>query len=53
MATRTRDDLICLSIGRENVALLKREAAHEGLPVSKLVREWVSSLAENEADDDE
>ena len=53
MATRIRNDQVCLSIGRENVAILRAAAARENLPVSAIVREWVSTLAENEAADDE
>lgn len=45
-----RDDIISVSIGAGNVAVLKAEAAKEGLPVSALVREWVSSLATSEDD---
>ena len=48
MSARNRDDLICLSLGPANVALLKDTAAREGLPVSALVREWVATLADNE-----
>ena len=53
LATRIREDQVCLSIGRENVATLRAAAAREGLPVSAIVRTWVHSLAENEAADDE
>ena len=46
-----RNDLLTVSIGAENVAALKAKAAREGLPVSHLVREWISaSLADKEAD---
>jgi hypothetical protein len=49
---RVRDDILTVSIGPENVAVLKAEAAREGLPVSALVRSWASSLAHEEADDE-
>ncbi len=50
MSTRTRKDLICLSIGAENVATLKDAAAREGIPASALVRQWIS--AHQEAEDE-
>lgn len=53
MSARNRDDLICLSLGPENIAALRAEAAKEGLPVSALVRTWVSSLAHEGVDGDE
>ena len=49
--SRIRNDQVCLSIGRENVAILRAEAAKEGLPVSALVRNgsvpWPTSEDEN------
>lgn len=48
----TRNDILSVSVGPENIAVLKAEAAKEGLPVSALVRTWVSSLASKVADDE-
>lgn len=49
---RIRNDQVTLSIGLENVALLKDVAAREGLSTSALVRELVSSLADKGDRDD-
>ena len=46
MSTRTRPDLISLSIGPGNVDRLKAVAFQRGIPVSALVRKWVSTLAD-------
>lgn len=52
MATRNRKDLICLSLGAENIAALKNEAAKEGLPVSALVRTLTEELVSKGADNE-
>ncbi len=51
MPTRTRPDLISLSLGPENIRVLKAEAAYEGLTPSALVRTWIMSL-DKDADDE-
>ena len=48
-----RNDLLTVSIGAENVATIKAVAARKGLPVSRLVRNWIAaSLADKEARND-
>ncbi len=41
----TRNDILSVSVGPENIARLKAEAAREGLPVSALIRLWIGELA--------
>lgn len=48
----SRKDILSVSIGPENIRLLKDEARREGLPVSRVVAAWVQELADSEADDE-
>lgn len=47
---RVRDDLLTVSLSPEYKAALKAEAAREGMPVSALVRSWISAQADNKGD---
>ena len=47
---RIRNDLLTVSVGQANINLLRETAARKDLPVSALVRELVSTLADKGAD---
>lgn len=52
MATRVRNDLLTLSLGRETTETLKSLAAEQGTTASGLVRDLILAMADKETTDD-
>ena len=43
-----RNDILSVSIGPANIQAVKAAASERGMPVSALVRSWISTLSEAE-----